>query len=227
MNNPAYAVWDVESTGIDVFEDRIVQMYFAVIDADGNLLKDYEWFIDPGVPVPKEASDVHGFTTEWLQENGDTPSEALWGIRKVMLDYADLPQIAFNMNYDLSIIDAEMKRHEVTRHLGRWFSTNGKLIDGLVIDRAKDKYRKGKRTLEAQAKHYGVDFNPEEAHSAKYDVLKTAEVTLKIIEKFGRPSTKEQAKMYRDWATNFEKYLRKNDPTASVDTHWPLKQKED
>lgn len=224
---PKYFVFDVESTGIDVFEDRIVQFFGATVDSQGNLIETWEFFINLGIPVPEEAAAVHGFTDEFLVENGDDPEKTLIRIKYLFLENRDLIQVAFNMNYDLSIIDAEMKRHSISDNFGEWFTENGKLVDGLVIDRHKDKYRKGKRTLESQAAHYGVDFNPEEAHSAVYDVEKTAQVTIKILEKFGTPTTREQAQWYRDWAENFEQYLRRSDPTANVDKEWPLKIKEE
>lgn len=226
MSKAVYAVWDVESTGIDVFEDRIVQMFFATADAQGNLIDTWEWFIWPEIEVPKEASDVHGFTDEWLRQNGRNPSAVLPEIRDVFLANRHLVQIAFNMNYDLSILDAEMKRYGVSDTFGKWFAEQGKLFDGLVSDRHNDKYRKGRRNLETQAKHYGVEFNPEEAHSARYDVEKTAQVSVKIIEKYGLPTTRELATWQESWRSNFESYLQKTDPTATVERGWPLREEE-
>lgn len=224
---PTYFVWDVESTGTNVFEDRIVQFFGATADSQGNLLDTWEFFINPGVPVPEEAAAVHGFDDDFLAENGMEPYGALNYIRNLFLSERDLIQVAFNMNYDLSIIDAEMKRHGVSDNFGAWFAENAKLVDGLVIDRHKDKYRKGKRNLETQAKHYGVEFDPESAHSAVYDVQKTAEVTIKILEKFGTPTTKEQAQWYRGWAVNFQEYRRRTDPEVVIDSSWPLRVKEE
>lgn len=223
---PKYFVWDVESTGIEVFEDRIVQFFGATADSQGNLLDTWEFFINPGVPVPEEAAAVHGFDDDFLAENGMEPYDALNYIRNLFLSERDLIQVAFNMNYDLSIIDAEMKRHGVSDYFGTWFAENAKLVDGLVIDRHKDKYRKGKRNLETQAAHYGVEFDPDEAHNAVYDVEKTAQVTVKILEKYGGPTTREQASWHEAWRKGFESYLRKSDPTARVEAGWPLRVKE-
>ena len=224
---PKFFVFDVETTGTNVFEDRIVQFFGATADSQGNLLDTWEFFINPGVPVPEEAAAVHGFDDKFLAENGDDPKKTLIRIKYLFLEKRDLVQVAFNMNYDLSIIDAEMKRHGVSDNFGTWFAENAKLVDGLVIDRYKDKYRKGKRNLETQAKHYGVEFDPESAHSAVYDVQKTTEVTIKILEKFGTPTTKEQAQWYKEWAENFQEYLRRTDPEAVVDPDWPLRVKEE
>lgn len=219
-----YTVWDVESSGIDVFEDRIVQMFFATVDAQGNLIDTWEWFINPGIDIPEEAAAIHGFSNEYLVEHGGEPKEVLPEIRDVFLEHRHLTQIAFNMNYDLSILDAEMKRHGVSDTFGTWFATHGKLFDGLVADRHKDKFRKGKRNLETQAKHYGIEFDPASAHNALYDCLITAKVSVAIIKKYGLPSTRELASWQEEWRAGFEKYLRKENPDAIVERGWPLRE---
>lgn len=226
MSNAEYFVFDVESGGIDVFNDRVVQFFGATADKDGNLIDTWEIFINPGVEIAQGAIDVHGFSNEFLKENGKLPHVAFEEIRDLFLHHRHLKIVAFNMNYDLSILDAEMVRHNVSASFGSWFSQNGKLVDGLVIDRHKDKYRKGKRNLETQAKHYGIPFDPEEAHDARYDVEKTAQVTVKILKKYGVPTTQEQAAWQEAWRSNFEKYLRGTDPTAIVERGWPLREKE-
>lgn len=226
MSNAEYFVFDVESGGIDVFNDRVVQFFGATADKDGNLIDTWEIFINPGVDIAQEAVDVHGFSNELLKDIGEYPQEAFGKIKQLFLEHRDLKIVAFNMNYDLSILDSEMKRHGVSQMFGEWFAESGKLIDGLVIDRHKDKYRKGKRNLETQAKHYGVEFDSSEAHDARYDVLKTAQVTAKILERYGVPTTREQATWQEAWRSNFESYLRKSNPTATVERGWPLREKE-
>lgn len=223
MSKAVYAVWDSETTGIEVHKDRIVQWFMGTADEEGNLIDTWEWFIYPGVEVPPEASDIHGFTTEWLRENGRQPQEALCEIRQVFLDHLDLTHIAFNMAFDMTILDAEFKRHGISDNFGTFMADNVRLVDGLVIDRAKDRYRRGKRNLATQAKHYGVDYDPGELHNARADVELTARVTVKILEKFGVPTTREQKTWYADWAEGFQDYLRRTDPDAVVNGEWPLK----
>lgn len=223
MSDPVYFVWDVESTGIRVLEDRVVQFFGATADAKGNLIDTWEFFIDPGVPVPEEAAAIHGFSDEFLAEHGEDPVTAFTKIRDLFLENRRLIQVAFNMSYDLSILHAEMVRHGVSTSFGPWFKKNAKLVDGLVTDRHHDRYRKGKRTLAAQADHYGIEYNADELHNAIVDVELTAKVTVAILEKFGTPTTRDQEVWYRGWAENFEQYLRKTDPDAEVDKEWPLR----
>lgn len=57
---------DVESTGTDVLNDRIVELGFQVWDATG-LTKEWHSLINPGIPIPTAASDVHKITDELVQ----------------------------------------------------------------------------------------------------------------------------------------------------------------
>ena len=221
-------VFDTETTGIDVSNDRIVQLFIGIADENGDLIERHEWLIDPGIEVPEGASDVHGFTTEFLRENGDSPSEVLREVEAVFDEYSDIPWVAFNANFDLSTLDAEFTRHGIAdgwaeTALNEW---KVQLIDGLVIDRAKDRYRKGKRKLWNMADTYGNAYDPDALHDAGSDVELTAKVTRAIVNKYGIPSNAEQAEMYRAWAVNLEQFLQRSDPTASVDKDWPLKLKE-
>lgn len=226
MSEPKFFVWDVESTGIDVFNDRIVQLFAATADENGDLIDTWEFFIDPGIEIPEEASAVHGFTNEFLAEHGEKPEDAFNTLWHLFSRHRNLIQVAFNMNYDLSILDAEMKRHGISESFGSWFAENGRLVDGIVIDRYKDKYRKGKRTLAAQADYYGVSYDPDELHNARADVELTAKVTVAILNKYGTPTTAEQAEWREEWRKGFEEYLRRSDPSAVVEVGWPLRLKE-
>ena len=221
-------IFDTETSGIDVFNDRIVQLFIGIADENGDLIEKYEWLIDPGIEVPEGASDVHGFTTEYLQVNGSRPEEALREAAGIFAQYSDIPWVAFNVNFDLSILNAEFERHGTVSGwagvvLNEW---NVQLIDGLVIDRAKDRYRKGKRKLWNMADTYGNAYDPDALHDAGSDVELTAKVTRAIVNKYGIPSNAEQAEMYRAWAVNLEQFLQRSDPSANVDKDWPIKLKE-
>lgn len=223
MSEAKYLVFDAETGGTDVHEDRIVQWFMATADADGNLIDEFQWFIDPGVPIAEEATAVHGLTNEWLEEQGRDPHEALTEIAQTFRDNLDLIHVAFNMAFDLSILDAEFKRYGVSENFGAYMRDEARLVDGIVMDRHHDKYRKGKRTLAAQADHYRVEYNGDSLHDARVDVELTAKVTVKMLEKFGTPTTAEQKTWYADWAQGLEDYLRRSDPDARVDPNWPLK----
>lgn len=226
MTEPKILVFDTETSGIDVFNDRVIQAVISVCDGLGGPLETWEWIIDPGVEIPEEASNVHGMTTEWLQEHGQDPVGALASILDIFDKHPDLTWIAFNMNFDLSLLNEEFKRHELHDDwYGEIQSREVKLFDPLVVDRAKDRYRKGPRKLLFQAEHYGVPVIADKLHDADYDVEITAKVAVAIARRYGVPSNTEQAQMYADWAEGFEKYLKKTDPDATIDRAWPVRLK--
>ena len=218
-----YLVFDTETTGVDVHNDRIVQLFIMAMTDDGTVENTWEWIINPGVPIPEGASAVHGFTDEFVQQNGDDPYAALLEAYDVFEEYWNATWVAYNLNFDLSILDAEFARHDVYPRFGQGVALFVDMFDPLVVDRAKDKYRKGKRTLEAVAPHYGVQFDPEQAHKADYDVEITGKVALAMIGKYGVPSTVQQAGWYASWAKGLETYLQKSDPEAQVDSQWPYR----
>lgn len=225
MSEAKYLVFDTETTGVDVFNDRIVQLVIATADVRGNLLETWEWIIDPGVEVPEEAANVHGFTTEYLRHNGQDPLGALSAALDVFDEQSAPVWVAYNLTFDLSLLDAEFSRHGITGDWGYEVATGVSLFDPLIVDRAKDKYRRGKRKLENVAAAYGVPFNPSEAHKAGYDVEITAKVAARVAEKYGIPTVAEQAQMHVDWAEGFESWLReaKGDDTIEIERDWPLK----
>lgn len=233
MAEPTFLVFDTETTGVDTDNDRIVQLVIATADADGNLLAHREWLIDPGVPIPVGASEVHGLTNVYLEENGQEPFAALLEAWEFFDAYCHLTLTAYNLNFDASILDSEMDRHGVSSSFGHdYFLTGTSLFDPLVVDRAKDRWRKGKRKLFNVAEHYGVGYDPEKLHDALYDVEITAKVAAKVARKYGIPTNEEQAQMHRTWAEGFETWLNNQrdqdkEGPVTIEKDWPLRKKED
>lgn len=224
-----FLVFDTETTGVDVFNDRIVQLFISRTDERGHPVESWEWFINPGVEISAGAEEIHGLSAEYLREKGREPEAVL---REAMAVFEsaiedDLVLVAFNLNFDLSILTAEMERHGVHKGYGQFVVESLDLFDPLVVDRRMDKWRKGKRTLEAMAPHYGLEFDPEQAHDASYDVGMTGLLAAKVRERYGLQSTESQAFWYKEWAKGLEQYLRRTDPSAQVNPGWPLKEKED
>jgi len=230
---PELLVFDVESTGVDTDNDRIVQLVAALADTDGRVKVYQEWLIDPGVPVPQEASDVHGFSTEYLQAHGVPPVDALTEARTFFGTYRNAVWTAFNLNYDASILTAEMARHGVDPSFGNAFTRGEiRLLDPLVIDRAKVRKRRGKRRLMDLAPHYGIVVDEGQLHNARYDVEVTAQLAAKVVEKYGVPGNVEQARWHRQWAEEFEIWLNNQrdqdtEGPVTIEKTWPLREKED
>ena len=150
------AVFDTETTGLDTRYARIVTCFLGVIGPDGEVQESHSWLEDPGVEIPEQAAAVHGVTTEMAREQGRNAAEVVAEIgQKVQGYFAEgLPVVAYNASYDFSILHHEMVRYGLTP-----LAEPRPIIDPLVIDRAVDTYRKGKRTLGMAAAHYLVSLD--------------------------------------------------------------------
>lgn len=198
--------FDTETTGVDNKTARILSAAIVEINEDGSYVGE-ELLLNPGIEIPEESSQVHGMTTEFIRENGGDPKEQLKKIAKV-LNSADRIVI-YNANYDLPLMVEELKRNGLPP-LDEGVSR--KVIDPLILDRHYNKYRKGKRTLEANAKNYDVEIEGD-LHNATTDVI----TTLKILEKqeelypafFELSEDRrfaEQARWHKDFAENLNKW---------------------
>lgn len=105
-NNESIIVFDVESTGIDVTEDEIIQIAAIKIDKNGDTIEIFERFIKPNKLVGKSSS-IHGFTDEYLNQKGQMKEKVF----KEFLDFSNNALIiGHNVQYDISILSSELKR---------------------------------------------------------------------------------------------------------------------
>jgi DNA polymerase-3 subunit epsilon len=215
--NPLIAL-DLETTGLDPLDDRIVQAAVVVVAEDGTV-SDQSWdgIVDPGVPIPAEASNIHGITTERARREGMPPVEALQVIARLINDAADreIPLVIYNAPFDWPFVLAEAQRHGVQ-------TGTPEIIDPLVIDRAVDRYRKGSRRLEVVAAHYRHDVG--QAHNARADAVAAAAIARAIAARFpeiGNLTTRALQPLQVSWhaehADSLSRHLGK-----PIDCGWPI-----
>lgn len=214
-------VIDTETTSPEPQEARIVTAFVGLWNSEEDrFVQHLEFLVNPGVDIPEEASAIHGISTEQASRGMD-PVEFLELFHYVAHDWAEYPHVLMNAAFDLSLLNAELVRYGYAP-----FDWNKRhIIDPLVIDRAKDRYRKGKKNLTRLAEVYGVPFDESLAHDAAYDCYLAVNVAIKQIEKFGMPTNEEQAEWHREWSESFQEYMRrvKNDPELVIDSAWPFK----
>ena len=108
------------------------------------------------------------------------------------------------------------------------------VIDPLVIDKAVDRYRKGKRTLEAAAERYGV--NLDDAHDAGADAIAAGRVAQALARTFPDEVDVPFADLhgrqqiwYAEQAASFQQYIRevKGDQDYVAESAWPLRPPDD
>lgn len=218
-------VFDLETTGIDVETSRIVSAYVGVIDAEGAA-KGVSWLADPGIEIPAQASAVHGITTERARAEGRSAPEVVAEITAVIraLLAQRVPLVIYNAAYDLTLLNRECQRHGIEP-----LSDPTPVVDPLVIDRAMDRYRKGKRTLEVAAQFYGVAL--EDAHDAEADAVAAGRVAQAIARRYSDTLGEDivlvhanQVTWAADSAQSFQEYMRRTkDPEFVADGAWPTR----
>jgi DNA polymerase-3 subunit epsilon len=214
---------DTETTGVDSFNDRIVTCSMVYDDGRGNQTE-RNWIMDPGVEIPTGASDVHGVTTEIAQRDGMDAREGILEIAGSLYQMvnAGVPLVVYNAPFDLTLLIAEFRRWQIG------YEPNfNRVIDPLVIDKATDKWRKGKRQLTVTAALYGYDLT--NAHSADADCKAALHIARAICEKNFTPDTtiEEVHQLQIGWkaeqAKSFQAYLRREkDPEAVINQEWPV-----
>jgi DNA polymerase-3 subunit epsilon len=238
--------FDIETTGINVREDRIVTGFVGTVgprrpggrmlDVRANVL------INPGVPIPPEASAVNGLTDEVVRAKGADPYDAINGLAEELARslVAHIPVIGHNISFDLSMLYWECLRWglpTVAERMGLPPAANvGPIIDTLVLDKHTEQYRRGSRKLADHpekgpgvATHYGIPLAA--AHEAEADAMAAAGVAVRIAEKYpdeimGDPRQLHQVqKLWAfDQRGSLQTWLRKknNDPTLTIDRCWPM-----
>ena len=162
LTGPLYAL-DTETTGTDPETARVVQVSLWESPSPG-IGKPWTRLVNPGVPIPAEATAVHGITDERAQHEGCTPAEALGGLH-LKLSLAALtqtPVVAHHAAYDLTLLDREFQRH-----LGEELPARLIVLDTLCLYRRFD-WTTGGRSLGRLAERHGITFP---AHDAEADAL--------------------------------------------------------
>lgn len=218
------AVFDLETTGIDVETSRIVSATVAVLDAAGEVTERIDWLLDPGVEIPAQATNVHGITTEHAVQHGREAAAGVAEIVAALRSHLDrgLPLVAYNAPYDLTLLNRESIRHGVDPLV-----SPSPVIDPLVIDKAVDKYRKGKRTLEVTSAFYGVSL--EDAHDSGADAIAAGRVAQAIARAHAAALQVSLAELHalqvtwcKQQADSFQDYMRRErDPQFVAAGGWP------
>ncbi len=163
------AFFDIESTGVNVASDRIVEISVLKINPD-NTEEIKTKRINPGIPIPIESSLIHGIYDEDIK---DEPS--FKQIAKGLATFLDNCDLAgYNSNkFDIPLLMEEFLRAEVDFDISK-----RKFVDVQNIFHQMEQ-----RTLKAAYRFY-CNKELENAHSAEADIRATYEVLLGQIERY-------------------------------------------
>lgn len=223
------AAFDIETTGIDPQNDRIVTAAVSLV-GDGRPSESHAWLVDPEIEIPAGATAVHGITTELARSEGAPAYEAVAEITALLADQLrqGVPVIAFNARFDLTTLDREARRHGIVPLVDRVGGPEGMLVvDPYVLDKQFDRYRTGKRTLGAVCEHYRVPLR--DAHTANADALAAARVAWRLGQALEELRTTElrvlhaqQIAWAAEQAVSLEAYFREQGREEQVEREWPI-----
>jgi DNA polymerase-3 subunit epsilon len=229
--------WDTETTGPNPLEDRIVTAAF-IVRGGGHPDRVFSWLIDPGVPIPPEATEVHGITDAMVQDDGRDPKVALDEIASTLAAAIThgMPVIAFNQCFDWSILHYDLARHGLDSVHERVGPGPLPLLDPHVIDKQCDKYVKGTgmRKLKPTAERYGVEL--EDWHTAEADALAALLIAEAQFEKYPQLNSYGPQQLFaaqKAWRAEQQAGLQKwfrtkataeqgGAPDKVIDGSWPL-----
>ncbi|MFB7994752.1 3'-5' exonuclease [Streptomyces sp. NPDC056002] len=225
------AAFDTETTGVDVESDRIVSAAIVVQDAAGSRPRVSRWLVNPGVPVPAGATEVHGLTDEHLQRNGRWPAPVVEEIARLLGEQAAAgrPLVVMNAPFDLTLLDRELRRHRASA-LGHYMESSSLcVLDPRVLDKHLDRYRKGRRTLTDLCAHYEVEL--EGAHDAAADAQASLDVVRAVGRRFAsrleRLSPAELHTLQAVWhaaqARGLQAWFARSGNPETVDPAWPMR----
>jgi DNA polymerase-3 subunit epsilon len=168
------ALIDVETTGTDASVDRVVEVGVAIARG-GEIIDRKNWLVNPGRPIPKEASDVHKITDEDVK---DAPPFAVVA-REIAASLAGCVPAAYNAAFDRAFLGNEIARAGVTEDLPPALRRNVDWVDPLVWARELQQGERS-RALGEVAARLGIAL--ENAHRASDD----AEAALRVMLVLGR-----------------------------------------
>lgn len=230
------AGFDTETTGPDPLTARIVTaaLVFTGAGRDDQVIA---YLINPGIPIPDEAAEIHKVTTEIAVAKGQDPKLALDDLADKLaktLRYG-MPVSAFNASFDWTVLHHDLLRNGLAPMTERLAGQEPvPLLDPYTIDKAVDRYRRGKRKLAMVCEHYGVELT--DWHTADADAWAALRVMDAIVDAYpdlGDMSAValfgQQQAWARQQAASLQDYFRSEkagaarDPEKVIDGSWPLK----
>ena len=168
LKNPII-FFDLETTGINIASDRIVEISYIKVDLNGNE-QSKTMRVNPGMPIPDKSTEIHGITDEDVKDKPTFNEVA----RSVARDFEGCDLAGYNsVRFDIPLLAEEFLRAGVDIDLKR-----RKFVDVQVIFMKMEP-----RTLAAASKFF-LGKELEDAHSASADTKATYEVLQAQLDRY-------------------------------------------
>ena len=196
FNNNNIIVFDVESTGIDVTEDEIIQIAAIKVNKNGEIIERFEKFLRNNKSV-KDSVQVHGYSDEFLLKNGEDKKEVL---EKFLHFSKDSVVVGHNVQYDINILNSELSRNNLNNvNLKGFYDT-------------LDIYRRFypnliNHKLETLSKLFETEHKP--SHDAMDDIIATSELLVKALNTIIIPSSMERLAYMSNYLNSFKPFYER------------------
>ncbi|EOT2959433.1 3'-5' exonuclease [Clostridium perfringens] len=172
-------VFDVESTGVDVTEDEIIQIAAIKLNKKGEVVDKFEKFLKNKKAV-KDSYYVHGFSDEMLQRIGEDKEKVL----KEFVEYSkDSIIVGHNVQYDINILCSELERNNLGKPKFKTF------YDTLDIYR---RFYPGNINYKLENLSNVYDTKHKPSHDAMDDIIATGELLVRAINEKIRETSMER-----------------------------------
>ena len=161
-----YVVFDIETTGFSSVQDRIIEIGAVKVE-HGEITDSYSTFVNPGIPIPFEITNLTGITDEMVMES---PNIDLV-LPKFLEFVGDAALVAHNAGFDVGFIEQNCKNLGIARRFT--------YLDTVALARVLlPTLAKYKLNIVAKA----LNISLENHHRAVDDAGATAEIFVKFVE---------------------------------------------
>lgn len=168
LNKPI-CFFDLETTGINISKDRIVEISILKVHPDGKEER-YTKRVNPTIPIPPEVTSVHGISNDDVAD-APTFKQIAKEVHRLIKN-ADLG--GFNSNrFDIPLLAEELLRADI----------DFDMKNRLSVDVQTIYHKMEQRTLSAAYKFY-CEKNLDDAHSAEADTVATYEVLKAQLDRY-------------------------------------------
>lgn len=213
--------FDTETTGTGP-EDAIVSASLVLRNPETGFNGDIiaEWTVNPHRHISEGASRVNGFTDEYLEANGEEPTEAIAAIGSIITEAQtkNIPLLAYNAPFDVRMLSSDLQRWDL-----KPLPEELLVVDPLIIDR-EISHRRGKRTLTYTTEYYGVEPHGD-FHDATADTIAAVDLIKPMSTLFPQIGALKlgelmdwQRHAYEQWRTSFNDWMVSHGRSAVNDS---------
>lgn len=189
-DNDNIIIFDVESTGVDVTEDEIVQIAAIKINSSGKVIDIFERFLK-NIKSVKNSEHIHGFSDEFLRENGEDKE-------RVLCEFVKFSEgaviVGHNVQYDINILTSELSRRGLGSPKFKTFYDTLDIYRRFYPNLVNHK-------LETLSRIFKTENKP--SHDAMDDILATKDLLVHAIRNNIVPTSIERVAYMKEYLGSF------------------------